>query len=228
MPPKWNASDSKAPWKWVILQGECLSSLRSWTSGCTWENGLVGIFWLGCTAASVCTFPGRRQKSRALREEPEYGITYLTSHQAPSRYKAQPRKACCFARFPRQRKQQRWFCNSHCDKKRNGTCSFFNLAESELTFPLLAWSMVRQLLCLSAWVEVWCYASFLMRQFHLCNRVVFNNMVKVLQPWLLLFLAVVKTLHLVQCFKRQLEKTFKTLRPSAGDAHSHCVLKPVH
>lgn len=53
MPPKWNAADSKATCKWVILQGECLSSLRSWTSGCTWENGLVGDLLVGMPC-SIC------------------------------------------------------------------------------------------------------------------------------------------------------------------------------
>lgn len=106
-------------------------------------------------------------------------------------------------------KQQRWFCNP---------------AESELTLPLLAWPVVHQLLCLSAHTGLgnWGYARFLVRQFHLCNGVVFNNVVKVLRA-----MTAPPTLHPVQCFKRQLEKTLETLRPSAGDARSHCVLKPV-
>lgn len=64
----WNVADWKAlkqaqraceGGKGVILQEEQLSWLRSWTSGCTWENGLVWIFCKGCTAASIHTVPGK-------------------------------------------------------------------------------------------------------------------------------------------------------------------------
>lgn len=81
----WNVADWKAlkqvqrlRGKWVILQEEQLSWLRSWTSGCTWENGLVWIFCLGCTAASIHTLYGKRVKSVSLRKL-RMRITYLAT-----------------------------------------------------------------------------------------------------------------------------------------------------
>lgn len=67
----WNLVYWEACWAWVgrwvggfTLQEEHLSWLRSWTAGCTWENGLGWIFWRRCTAASVCTALGKKKKRK--------------------------------------------------------------------------------------------------------------------------------------------------------------------
>lgn len=43
--------------KWVISQEELLSWLRSWTSGCSWENRQVWIICERCTAVSIHRAP---------------------------------------------------------------------------------------------------------------------------------------------------------------------------
>ena len=69
---RWNRPKEHVRGKWVILQEEQLSWLRSWTSGCTWENGLVWIFCEGCTAAST-QFP--EKKVNVFKRKLRMGIT---------------------------------------------------------------------------------------------------------------------------------------------------------